>query len=87
MLRRQNGPILFFLFCLLGLVATAPPAIAEVTQIEFTSKQPYGTFSAGDYVIWQGRIHGDLSPQEVIPGSTRPRAMTAGASPTRRRSF
>ena len=21
----------------------------------------------GDYVIWQGRIHGDLSPQEAIP--------------------
>ena len=68
MLRRQNGPILFFLFCLLSLIATAPPAIAEVTQIEFTSKQPYGTFRAGDYVIWQGRIHGDLSPQEAIPG-------------------
>src|SRR6185437_12515914 len=68
MLRRQNGPILYFLFCLLSLIATAPPAIAEVTQIEFTSKQPYGTFGAGDYVIWQGKIHGDLAPQEAIPG-------------------
>ena len=68
MLHRQNGPILFFLFCLLSLIATAPPAIAEVTQVEFTSKQPYGAFRAGDYVIWQGKIHGDLSPQEAIPG-------------------
>ena len=68
MSRRQKGPVLVFLFGLLSLIATAPPAMAEVTRIEFTSKQPYGTFRAGDYVIWQGRIHGDLSPQEAIPG-------------------
>jgi hypothetical protein len=65
---RPSGPILMFLFCLLSLIATARSAIAEVTRIEFTSKQPYGTFRAGDYVIWQGKVHGDLSPQEVIPG-------------------
>jgi hypothetical protein len=56
------------LICLLGLSAAARPASAEVTRIEFTSKQPYGTFRAGDYVIWQGRINGELSPQEAIPG-------------------
>jgi len=28
----------------------------------------FGTFRAGDYVIWQGKIHGDLAPQEAIPG-------------------
>jgi hypothetical protein len=55
-------------FCLLGLIATAQSASAEVTLTEFTSKQRYGTFRVGDFVIWQGRIHGDLSPQEVIPG-------------------
>ena len=65
---RPNGPMVVFLFCLLSLIASARSAIAEVTRIEFTSKQPYGTFRAGDYVIWQGRIHGDLSPQEAIPG-------------------
>jgi hypothetical protein len=65
---RPNGPMVMFLFCLLSLIATARSAIAEVTRIEFTSKQPYGTFRSGEYVIWQGRIHGDLSPQEVIPG-------------------
>jgi len=53
---------------LLGLLTAARPANAEVTRIEFTTKQPYGTFSAGDYVMWQGRIHGDLSPKEIIPG-------------------
>ena len=49
----------------------AGTAGAEVTRIEITSKAPYGSFRAGDYVIWQGRVHGDLSPQEAIPGLDR----------------
>ena len=65
---RPNSPVVMFLICLLLLLATARPASAEVTRIEYTSKQPYGTFRVGDYVIWQGRIHGDLSPLEAIPG-------------------
>ena len=65
---RSTAPVVIVLFCLLGVIAPAWPAIAEITRIEFTSKQPYGTFRAGDYVIWQGRLHGDLSPKEVIPG-------------------
>ena len=65
---RRNGRIVMFLLCLFSLISTARPASAEVTRIEFTSKQPYGTFRAGDYVIWQGKIRGDLSPQEAIPG-------------------
>ena len=69
---RSNGPITMFVLCLLGLIATARSASAEVTRIEFTSKQVYGTFRVGDYVIWQGRIHGDLSPQEAIPGIDKP---------------
>ena len=56
------------LVCLLGLVATLRSALAEVMRIEFTAKQPFGTFRAGDYAIWQGKIYGDLSPQEAIPG-------------------
>jgi hypothetical protein len=55
-------------FCLIGLIAAAQSASAEITRTEFTSKQPFGTFRAGDYVIWQGRVHGELSPQEAIPG-------------------
>jgi len=66
-MHRPNGLIVTSLVCLLGLMAAAP-ASAEVTRLEFTSKQPYGTFRTGDYVIWQGKIHGDLSPQEAIPG-------------------
>ena len=65
---RPNGPIVMFLVCLLGLLVGGRPAAAEVTRIEVTSKQSYGTFRAGEYVIWQGKIYGDLSPQEGIPG-------------------
>ncbi len=66
--RRPNGSVLMAVFCLFGLIGAARSVNAEVTRAEFTSKQPYGTFRADDYVIWQGRIHGDLSPQEVMPG-------------------
>ena len=69
---RTRAPValsLFYsLFCSLGLIALTRPAIAEVTRIDFTSKQVFGKFAPGDYVIWQGTIHGDLSPQEPIPG-------------------
>src|SRR4029077_17845436 len=68
MLHRLNKPIAPFLLCSLGLIVAARPAAAEITKIEFTSKQPFGTFRTGDYVIWQGKIHGDLAPQEAIPG-------------------
>jgi len=65
---RSNGLIVKFLCCLLCLIGAARSATAEVTRIDFTSKQSYGTFGVGEYVIWQGSIHGDLSPQESIPG-------------------
>jgi hypothetical protein len=69
-----NGPIIMFVFCLFGLIAAAESASAEVTRTEFTSKQPYGTFRVGDYVIWQGRIHGDLSPAGSHSGNRQSRA-------------
>ncbi len=50
------------------LLAGVGAAQAELTRLEITSKQPFGSFAAGDYVIWQGRIFGDLAPQESIPG-------------------
>jgi hypothetical protein len=37
-------------------------AQAKVTKLEITSKQPYGSFEAGDYVRWDGRITGELPP-------------------------
>src|SRR5439155_22454182 len=51
-----------------ALTAVALPASAELTRLEITSKQPFGTFAPGDFVIWQGRVHGELSPPEAIPG-------------------
>jgi hypothetical protein len=53
---RRSGPIVTFLFCLFSLISMARSAIAEVTRIEFTSKQPYGTFRVGDYVSLPSRL-------------------------------
>src|SRR5581483_2168011 len=58
---RPNRTVLTLALCVLGVMAAIRSAVAEVTRIDFTSKQPYGTFRAGDYVIWEGRITGDLS--------------------------
>ncbi len=51
-----------------ALAATALPASAEFTRLEITSKQSFGIFASGDNVIWQGRVHGELSSSEAIPG-------------------
>jgi Alpha/beta hydrolase domain len=48
-------------------LATAPPACADVTRLEITSKESYGTFRPGEYVLWKGKLHGELSPKEAIP--------------------
>src|ERR1700742_1535336 len=66
--RRPNGLIVTILVCAFSLLAMARPASADVTRLEFTSRQPFGTFRSGDYVIWQGKVHGDLSPDDAIPG-------------------
>ena len=65
---QSDRPVLLFMLCLAGLVIASQSATAEVTRIDFTSKKPYGTFRAGDYVISEGKISGDLSPQEAITG-------------------
>ncbi|HLH92187.1 MAG TPA: alpha/beta hydrolase domain-containing protein [Xanthobacteraceae bacterium] len=66
---RANGSLVALLLGVVALVSlAAAPARAEVTRIEWTSKQPFGAFRTGNYVIWQGQLHGDLSPQETIPG-------------------
>lgn len=50
----------------IGLAAAASPALAEVTRLEITTKASYGTFRPGEYVLWKGRLHGELSPSEMI---------------------
>ncbi|MEI6837274.1 MAG: hypothetical protein WCK56_05680, partial [Alcaligenaceae bacterium] len=42
-------------------------ASAEITRLEITSTQPYGTFRSGAYTIMQATLRGQLSPTEKIP--------------------
>src|SRR5689334_10864388 len=62
---RGRGALQAMLLSALLLVTTS--VAAKVTRLEITSKQPYGTFSTGEYVVWQGRVHGELAPTEAIP--------------------
>src|ERR1700688_4701881 len=48
----------------IGLPASAD---AKVTRLELASKQSYGTFRAGGFVLWEGRVTGELRPSEKIP--------------------
>jgi hypothetical protein len=59
---------------MLGAIGMAPSdALAKVTRLEITAKQPDGSFRAGDYVRWEGRIVGELSPTaEAIPDLDKP---------------
>ena len=59
-------------FAWLAAACAALPAAAEVTRLELTSTKPYGRFLAGDYVISEGWIRGDLAPTEAIPGIDKP---------------
>lgn len=49
------------------LFAPPRPSVAEVVRLEITSKESYGTFQPGEYVLWTGRVHGELAPTEAIP--------------------
>ena len=49
-------------------VVGIPAGRAELTRLDIASQQPFGSFRAGNYVVSQGQIHGELSPQESIPG-------------------
>jgi alpha/beta hydrolase family protein len=52
----------------LSVLLAAAPASARVTRLDVTTKQPYGSFQAGDYVRWDGRVVGELAPAgEAIP--------------------
>ena len=41
---------------------------AEITHIEINSTEPFGTFRSGEFVIIKGKLHGEISPKENIPG-------------------
>jgi len=42
-------------------------AQAKLTRLEIASRQSYGNFAPGEFVFWEGRIFGELSPAEKIP--------------------
>jgi hypothetical protein len=60
------------------LTASIAPAAAEVVRLEITDKTPYGTFRPGEYVLWRGKVHGELSPTEAIPDLDKARRNEAG---------
>lgn len=60
-------------------VGPALDAHARVTRLEIVARQDLGTFQPGDYVRWDGRVHGELSPAaEAIPDLDKPRRNAAG---------
>jgi Alpha/beta hydrolase domain len=66
------------LFAIVGLLAVSQPSRAEVVRLEITSKQAYGTFRPGEYVLWKGRLHGELAPTEAIPDLDKARRNERG---------
>lgn len=73
-LEGHGDPLHSFLPTVVGLVrAGSLPAAAEVTRLEITSKTSYGSFLPGDYVLWRGKVHGELVPTETIsdPGKAK----------------
>src|ERR1700710_2941989 len=69
---------LFSAVLALLLVSIAGQVAAKVTRLEITSKQPYGSFRSGDYVVWEGRVHGELTPTESIPDLDKPARNSRG---------
>jgi hypothetical protein len=60
------------------LALAALPAAAEVTKLEIATKESYGTFKTGEYVLWKGKLHGELSPKEAIPDIDKVKPNAAG---------
>ena len=57
----------FFVVILTTVSDWGSAASAKVIRLEIASKAYYGSFKAGDYELWKGRIIGELSPGELIP--------------------
>src|SRR6185369_6383518 len=50
------------------LAACSALATAEVTRLDIASKRPFGSFRAGSFELLEGRVHGEIGPDEAIPG-------------------
>ncbi len=58
-------------FCKILLAASLTISLntqAEITRIEIESTQPFGTFQSGEFVIMKGKLQGEISSKEQIPG-------------------
>jgi len=53
---------------LVSIAVGVPAARAELTRLDITSQRPFGSFRPGNYVLSEGKIYGELSPRESIPG-------------------
>ena len=63
---RFSAAALTISICTLGIDFPVS-ADAKVTRLEFASKQSYGSFKPGEFVLWEGRVVGELRPTEKIP--------------------
>jgi Alpha/beta hydrolase domain len=59
-----SGLVIALLACIIGLPS---PAAAKLKQLEITTRQSYGTFRSGEFMLLQGRVTGELKPTEAIP--------------------
>ena len=69
-----------------GFLACYHGANAKVTRLEIVRTVPYGSFLAGDYVRLDGRVVGELAPDETFLELTTSRSMLGVVSNTRRQS-
>jgi len=53
---------------LISAIGFPVTAEAKLTRLEITSKQSYGSFRPGEFLLWEGRVVGELQPTEKIPG-------------------
>jgi hypothetical protein len=51
-----------------GILVCCESAIAKVVRFELTRTDFYGSFRPGDFVRIDGRVVGELAPDEAIPG-------------------
>jgi hypothetical protein len=56
------------LLATIGVFVCSHSAAAKVVRLEITNTVPYGSFLPGDFVRLDGRVVGELSPGEQIPG-------------------
>jgi hypothetical protein len=68
MQKRRQFRILAVAIALSTCLTCGHLANAKVTRLEIAQTVPFGSFMAGDYVRIDGRVVGDLAPDEKIPG-------------------